>query len=155
MQISKAFYEPQKLLPKLVHVAGGARQHLALIHFTGRRFPQMLNLHLQPIVKARDGAANFNDVSPFKILRDTRITRIPYPRLNLPCLIPQDQVQIRLVGPGSSLLLVQHQEKRIEDPALLEGREIGNIDVLHSAGSIQQSAERIKKSAHLRENPDA
>jgi hypothetical protein len=32
---------------------------------------------------------------------------------------------------------VQHQEKRIEDPALFEGREIGNIDVLHAAGRIQ------------------
>jgi GNAT superfamily N-acetyltransferase len=39
---------------------------------------------------------------------------------------------------------VQHQKKRVEDPALLEYREIGNIDVFHAAGRIQQSAKRIK-----------
>ena len=94
----------------------------------------MLNLHLQAIVEARNRAAHFDNVSAFEFFRDARVRRIPDAAFNLPRLVSQDQIQIRLVRLGGSLLLVQHQKKRVEVLALFEPRQIGDIDVLHAAG---------------------
>ncbi len=112
----------------------------------------MLDLHLQAIVEARHRTADLHDVSALKFLRDARIAGIPNARLDLPRLVAQDQIQIWLVGLGRSLLLVQHQEKCVEVPALFERRQIGNIDILHAAGKHTATGKAHQKPKPMRES---
>ena len=59
IRIGKALHKPQQLAPKLIHIACGARQHVTLFHFAGGSFPQVLDLHLQSVVKARNSTRGF------------------------------------------------------------------------------------------------
>src|SRR5579863_7273127 len=107
----------------------------------------MLHLHLQSIVEPRDTAANLDDIAALVFSRDAGVGWIPYPPFHLPGLVAQDQIHVWLVDLGSPQLLMQNQEKSVKYLGFFHGCQIGDVDVLHAAGRIQQSAELTKTPA--------
>ena len=87
IRIGKALHKSQQLLPKLIYIARRARQQIALLHLIRQDLPQIIHLHLQPVIESRYAPAQLHHIAALKLLGNPRIARIPDAPLHLPRLI--------------------------------------------------------------------
>ena len=134
--IGQALDARLKLRPQCAHVASRRGQHVRLVGLALERLAQLIDLHLRAVLIAGKAAPHLDDVAALKVLRDTRVARIPHASLDLAAFVAQNQVQIRLVRLCSPLLLGQDEKETVEELSLVKAQEIADIDVFHSAEKI-------------------
>jgi predicted nucleotidyltransferase len=86
---------------------------------------------LQALIEAGRTSAHLHQIAAVEFLRDARIAELPDTAFELACLVSKNQVQIRLVGLGGSLLFGEHKKKSDEEFAFFEVRQVGNVNVFH------------------------
>ncbi len=134
--LGEAVDDGRELLPEDGNVVGGGGQHVHPVGFAGEGLAELLDLHLQAVVKTRDAAAGFDDVSALDVAGDARVRWVPDAAFELSGLIAEDEVEIGLVGLGAAGLLGEQEKEAVEDAAFFKTGEIGDIEILHAAGRL-------------------
>ena len=104
----------QKLAPEGGDIVGGGGQKVGFIHLAGLGHAQLVDLHLQPVVKAGGRAAGLDDVALFEDFGDARVAQFPDAAFKLAGFVAQNQVQVGFVGLGHALLFEQNKKKAVE-----------------------------------------
>ena len=86
--------------------------------------------------KREAAAAGLDHVAALEVFGDARVAGLPDTAFELAGLVAQNEAEVGLVGLGSALLLGQDEEEAVEELALVEVGQIGDVDVFHSAEKI-------------------
>jgi hypothetical protein len=136
--------EAEKLIPERGYVVGGRGHQVGLVHLGRLSKAELIDLHLQAVVESGGASARLDDVALVEVPGDARVVGRPDAALKLTGFVAEDQIQIGLVGFGGALLLGEDKEVAVEELALVEVGQIGNVVLFNDSERLTHTTDLAK-----------